>query len=196
LITPPDFGERWTNRLRAGEAAPEFSLPLLKPTDAKAEPNTVSLAELHAKKPAVLIFGSITCPPFRGQLSGIDKVYRDFRDQAEFLFVYIREAHPDSVLSVADTDGQASLVKILQPADDATRQGNAEYCQRTAKLEMPVAVDGVDNAVGKAYAGWPNRMVVVGTDGKLLYAGDPGAGATNAERLRMWLQANLPQAKN
>ena len=53
----------------------------------------------------MLIFGSVTCPPFRRALEGIDEVYRDFRDRAEFLFVYIREAHPDSVLSLVDERG-------------------------------------------------------------------------------------------
>jgi hypothetical protein len=48
----------------------------------------------------VLIFGSVTCPPFRGHLAGVEQVYRDFRDRAAFLWVYVREAHPGSVLSL------------------------------------------------------------------------------------------------
>lgn len=193
VITPPERGERWANRLEIGGPAPEFTLPLLTKNDGKVK--TVSLRDLHGKQPVVLIFGSMTCPPFRSQLDGVDEVYEQFKDRAEFLFVYIREAHPDSVLAVVDADGGESLFKIPQAADASTRTSSAAYCQRTVKLSMPIAVDGIDNAVGKAYAGWPNRMVVVGTDGKVAYASDPAPGGTNAERLNAWLQANVAGGK-
>src|SRR6185503_14742636 len=119
--------------LKVGNTAPEFTLPLAsgseeataiaerekrnakrttkQPTERET---TVSLKTLRTKKPVVLIFGSITCPPFRRALDGIDDVYHDYRDQAEFLFVYIREAHPDSVLSVVDNKQTETLTKIPQ----------------------------------------------------------------------------------
>ena len=56
---------------------------------------------------------------------------------------------------------------------------------------MPMAIDTIDNAVGRAYAGWPNRMVIVGTDGRVIFASDPSPGGTNSQRLRTWLQVNL-----
>ena len=199
VITPPDRSERWTNHLEVGDIATEFTLPLLAKSG-DTEPGskssdtppvkTASLRELRAKRPVVLIFGSITCPPFRGQLDGVDQVYEQFKDRAEFLFVYIREAHPDSILSVVGADGDEALVKIPQAGDGPTRTSSATFCRQTAKLSLPIAVDGIDNRVGKAYAGWPNRMVVVGTDGKILYAGDPAPSGTNAQRLRTWLEAN------
>ena len=71
-ITPPDRGERWANRLEIGGPAPEFTLPLLTKNDGTVK--TVSLRDLHGKRPVVLIFGSMTCPPFRSQLDGVDEV--------------------------------------------------------------------------------------------------------------------------
>jgi hypothetical protein len=216
VITPPDRSERWRDELRVGEPAPEITLPLASGAeDAKAmaergkrnasrkgkgsgaegdSPRTVSLKELRAKKPVVLIFGSVTCPPFRSALEGIDEVHRDFRDRAEFLFVYIREAHPDSVLSLSGANSQLSLVKIPQHTTLEGRTEAAAACGRTLQLGMPIAVDGIDNKVGRAYAGWPNRMVVVGTDGRVLFASDPSPRGTNAARLRAWLAENLPEA--
>lgn len=197
VITSADRSERWSDRLAVGGIAPEFSLPLLhardqaeageKPPQSTAT-KAVTLSELRAERPVVLIFGSITCPPFRGQLEGIERVYQQFQDRAEFLFVYIREAHPDSVLSVVETDGSESLRKISQPVDLSTRTASAAVCQRTVDLSIPVAIDTMDNAVGRAYAGWPNRMVVVGADGRIIYLSDPAAGATKAQRLRAWLE--------
>lgn len=209
VITRPDLSERWKDELHVGGVAPEFTLPLLpKPDAAKRSaagratrgeqpssdpdaPLTVALRDLRSKQPAVLIFGSMTCPPFRGQLEGVDAVYKEFKDRARFLFIYVREAHPDSVLSVIDQSGGETLLKIAQPADAAGRAETAAVCQRTVELEMPIAVDGIDNRVGKAYAGWPNRMVVVGTDGRVLFASDPVPRGTDARRLRTWLEENL-----
>lgn len=196
VIAPADRSEQWKDRLVVGSSAPEFKLPLLdkiakEERFEKVESKTVSLRELCSTRPAVLIFGSITCPPFRGQLDGVNQVYEDFKDQAEFLFIYIREAHPDSVLSVVADDGQESLLKISQAADLPGRKTSAAVCQRTEKLSLPIAVDDIDNSVGKAYAGWPNRMVVVGIDGKITYASNPAPGGTNSQRLRAWLEENL-----
>lgn len=50
IITPPDRGERWANRLEVGGFAPEFTLPLLgKNGDGTAK---VSLRDLHTKRPS------------------------------------------------------------------------------------------------------------------------------------------------
>jgi hypothetical protein len=174
------------------------SVPVFSKPKSGAEgdsPRAVSLKKLRAKKPVVLIFGSVTCPPFRRALEGIDDVHREFRDRAEFLFVYIREAHPDSVLSLADKDSQSSLVKIPQHKTLEGRTEAAAACGHTLKLSMPIAVDGIDNRVGRAYAGWPNRMVVVGTDGHILFASDPSPRGTDAARLRTCLNENLPAAR-
>lgn len=198
IVTPADRGVKWQNQLQVGEPAPPFTLPLLSieknsSQNAKREAETtVSLDKLRAERPVVLIFGSLTCPPFRGQLENVDALYDQFKDRAEFLFVYIREAHPDSIVSVLDESGNETLLKIVQPKDDTTRTSTAATCQRTTDLRMPVAVDGLENAVGQAYAGWPNRMVVVGTDGNIMMASAPSPRGTDARRLRLWLEENLP----
>ena len=143
------------------------------------------------QKPVVLVFGSMTCPPFRNQLDGIDDVYDDFRDRANFLFVYVREAHPDSVLSVVDNEGTTSLQKIPQASDALQRTQAATYCRKSLELKLPIAVDTIENDVGKAYAGWPNRMVVVDTSGKIVYASEPSPRGTDAQKLKDWLKINI-----
>jgi hypothetical protein len=202
IITRADFsqGGFGEDHLEVGKSAPPFSLHWLKrPSTASTDKEknsssasgTISLGELHAKKPAVLVFGSMTCPPFKGQLAAVDAVFTDFSDVAEFLFIYIREAHPDSVLSVVNSNQHEGLLKIPQASSLSERIETASVCQRSMELKMPIAIDSMDNKTSRDYAGWPNRCVVVGTDGRVLYKTEVGPSSTNAQRLRTWLTANL-----
>jgi len=54
INTPPAKGERKTTPLRAGDPAPDFTLPDVKKT------REVKLSSFQGKKPVVLIFGSYT----------------------------------------------------------------------------------------------------------------------------------------
>jgi hypothetical protein len=54
IITPAAKGERKNTKLKVGDPAPDFTLPLLK---AKKD---VQLSSFKDKKPVVLIFGSYT----------------------------------------------------------------------------------------------------------------------------------------
>lgn len=53
-FTPPAKGERHPDKLKVGDAAPDFTLP-----DAAGK-KEVKLSEVQGKKPVVLIFGSCT----------------------------------------------------------------------------------------------------------------------------------------
>ena len=39
---------------------------------------------------------------------------------------------------------------------------------------VPVLIDGVDNAVASAYGGWPDRLYLIGRDGRVAFQGDEG----------------------
>ena len=39
---------------------------------------------------------------------------------------------------------------------------------------MPAAIDGVDNAVASAYGGWPDRLYLIGSDGRIVFQGGEG----------------------
>ncbi|HVL12817.1 MAG TPA: deiodinase family protein, partial [Gemmata sp.] len=71
---------------KVGDRAPDFTL---KTPDGK---DTVSLAKLTGKKPVVLVFGNFTCGPFRSLFPEVDAVYQRYKDDANFVMVYVREA--------------------------------------------------------------------------------------------------------
>lgn len=133
----------------------------------------VKLSRLCERKPVVLVFGSFTCPPFRNRVLRVQELSDMYKGRAEFLMVYIREAHPDSIIRVRE-DGREVLKKIEQAANLAVRSRNAGLCMGTLKLSFAAVVDKDDKRVNAAYGGWPSRIVAV--DRQMRIAFDGGAG--------------------
>lgn len=106
-----------------------------------------------------------------------------------FYFVYIREAHAADEWQMDDNLKES--VVYPQPKEDKERTAIASSCSARLKLSMPVLVDKVDNTVDNLYAGWPERMFVVGRDGKIAYAGKQGPWGFKPDEVADWLQANI-----
>lgn len=182
-IAPAARQERQREKLEAGDSAPDFTLPLAQGD------GMLTLADLYRDKPVVLVFGSISCSPFRQQVEQVEQLYQQYRERANFVMVYIREAHPDSVIYVKNATGNEVLQKILQTDDVKLRTEHAETCTRTLQLSFPLVVDGADNRVNAAYAGWPIRLVIIGTDGKIIDPGAPGPQGFQPQKVAQWLKS-------
>ena len=63
---------------------------------------------------------------------------------------------------------------IDQPGTFEERHAVAGKCAAALKLEIPVYVDDIKNSVATAYHAMPDRLFIVGTDGKIAYRGDRG----------------------
>lgn len=186
--TPPARGERRPERLKAGDVAPDFTLP-----DPTGKQEVALSDRLRAKRPVVLVFCSYTCPPFRGHAPAVERLHQDYKDRASFLLVYIREAHPGSVLPVAKGGGPEDRRKIEQTSDLKARGEHATICQAMLGFTFPAVVDRPDDAVNAAYAGWPIRLVIVGADGRVAYPGAPGPGGFRPAEVREWLERNTTE---
>ncbi len=172
--------------LEVGQPAPDFRLAR---SDGGGE---VGLADFRGGKPVVLVFGSITCAPFRDRVLEVFDLHREWREKAEFLMIYIREAHPESTLFLPSAEGEEKkLTKFTQTESLDHRIDNARQCTALLDVPFPVLVDGEDNAVKTAYAGWPNRLVVVAPDGKVAWDSGKGPGGFQPARLGSWLKENL-----
>ena len=99
-------------------------------------------------------------------------MFQKYRDRAEFLFVYIQEAHPADgwQMEPNETDG----VIFNQPMEWGERRSVAQACSTRLSLTMPCVVDTIDNTVDTLYASWPERMFVLDRDGRIAYAGKQG----------------------
>lgn len=95
----------------------------------------------------------------------------------ELLFIYIREAHP--------TDGwYMGTHRIRDPLSLEERRSVARKFEESLRGRAGVYVDGMDDAAMKAYAAWPDRLYLVGTDGRIRYAGKRGPSGFKPDELR------------
>jgi len=89
-------------------------------------------------------------------------------------------------MTVNDLEG----VVYKQPTNAEERTAVAKACQAGLKLSIPMLIDGADDAVGKAYAAWPDRLYIVGKTGRIAYRGRPGPGGFDPAEMEQAL-ANL-----
>jgi hypothetical protein len=136
------------------------------------------------------VFGSITCSPFRQQVIQTFDLHEQYGDKAEFLMIYIREAHPESTILFQE-NGVSELKKFTQTETLAARKESAQSCGALLKVPFPMLLDGEDNATLAAYGAWPNRLVVVGKDGKIAWDSGEGPRGFRPEKLAQWLRENL-----
>ena len=169
-----------------GDVAPDFELPT---ADGKSK---VKLSDVIGKKPVVLILGNYTCGPFRSLFAQIEDVKKRYDRDAEFLMVYVREAHPTDGWRMKSNDDAG--VEVAQPRTDAERCGVAQKCAKALAPTMPLLVDGVEDKVGNAYSGMPGRLYVLDCKGKVAYKSGRGPYGFKAGELEQALVMALLEA--
>ena len=95
-------------------------------------------------------------------------LYAQYNDKVQFLVIYIREAHP------VDGWDVGSVNRIYDPQTIEERREVAGMCEVSLQYGIRTYVDEMDDAVMIAYAAWPERLYLVGLDGRVVYAGGLG----------------------
>ena len=101
--------------------------------------------------------------------------------EVAFFIVYIREAHPEDGWVV--THNRDDAIAVVEPRSPAERSKVAEECVVKASIRIPMLIDGLDNAVASAYGGWPDRLYLIGRDGRVEFQGESGPFGFIPERL-------------
>ena len=99
-------------------------------------------------------------------------MYRKYKDRADFLAVYLREAHPTDGWTLTGNDRMGILVPQHKTFGD--RCDAASHCCTSLKMTIPMAVDEIDDRVGIAYSGMPDRLYVLDSRGRVAYKGGRG----------------------
>jgi type I thyroxine 5'-deiodinase len=63
---------------------------------------------------------------------------------------------------------------VQDPITLEERSKVASTCAEKLNMPMPAVVDRMDDKVNQAYRGWPDRLYLIGKDGKLAYTGGRG----------------------
>ena len=100
--------------------------------------------------------------------------------------MYIREAH---ALDSPVPNLQGPLLE--DPISFSERSGVATRCTADLNLPMPALVDGMDDAVNQAYQGHPDRLYLIGRDGKIRYAGERGPRGFDPDALEDAIEREL-----
>lgn len=65
-------------------------------------------------------------------------------------------------------------VIFASPKDELERAFVAGACVRKLGIKFPAVVDDFDNPTERAYTGWPDRLYLIGADGRVVYKSTPG----------------------
>ena len=116
-------------------------------------------------------------------------MYETYHKDVEFLVIYIREAH---ALDGVSPMGGRGMPLVEEPTTKEERKAIARTC--SAKLDMSpmtVLIDDMKDTTNASYSGHPDRLYLVGKDGKIAYAGDRGPWGFKPDELDKAIQAEL-----
>ena len=118
-------------------------------------------------------------------------MHAQYKDQAQFLIVYIKEAHP--------SDDWANRVNerlkyIKDPTNLFERYQVANTCVNDLKVTIPCLIDDMNNSAARAYKGWPDRLYIVSKDGKIAYRGGPGPNGFLPHEMENALKKELAES--
>ncbi len=112
-------------------------------------------------------------------------MFETYKKDVEFFVVYIREAH------AIDSRLPMEFGMIEDPVTGLERMAVASQCMADLDLPIPAIVDQMDDAVNLAYRAWPDRLYLVGKDGKIAYSGGPGPFMFLPEELNTAIEKEL-----
>ncbi len=86
--------------------------------------------------------------------------------------VYIKEIHPTDGWQVKENEQDGVLLRQHRSLDERVEVGAS--CMLKLALELPAVVDDMDDTVALAWAAMPERLYLVGRDGRVAYKGGMG----------------------
>jgi type I thyroxine 5'-deiodinase len=129
----------------------------------------------------------------------LNSLYKQYRDRAEFYIVYIQEAHPVDAWQMDVNVKDGALLATTKTLEDRTAA--AGTCLIKTGLALPALVDTPDDFAERAYTGWPDRLYVVDTNGRIAFksaAGPFGFKPADVETTlkRLLSEGNTNRASN
>ncbi len=100
--------------------------------------------------------------------------------------VYITEAHPTDVWQMESN--VKDKVVFASPRSEEEREFVAGACVRKLGIEIPAVLDEFGNSTESAYTGWPDRLYLIDSRGRVAYKSKPGPFGFKSDELKAAIQ--------
>ena len=114
-------------------------------------------------------------------MAALNHLHDQYGDEVAFLLVYLKEAHAADERPSRANDRTG--IHVLQPVTIDERTEIAHHMCRTMKISLPTVVDEMDDRVGQTYNAHPDRIYLVGHDGRIAYQGEAGLRGVSPQEL-------------
>lgn len=122
----------------------------------------------------------------------LEAIYRQYRAHVAFFVIYVQEAHPTDGWQVDSNVAEGILFR--QHQDYEERQSVAATCSLDLHLSLPVLIEEIDNAIDEAYGAAPERLYLLGADGRVAYHGGAGPHFFDLDAWEQAIAASLSPA--
>ena len=102
----------------------------------------------------------------------MEQLYSRYNDRVEFFVVYVQEAHPTDGWQTDSNLQDGVLFRQHQSYDE--REEVAQTCSLDMHITIPIVIEEMDNAIDEAYGAAPERLYLIGADGRVAYQGGAG----------------------
>ena len=116
-------------------------------------------------------------------------LYAKHNEHVRFVVIYIREAHPKDGWDYGD------ISTVNDPTSIAQRRELAKECGVAMKHGIKTYVDKMDDRTMRAYAAFPERLYLIGTDGKVVYRGGLGPMGFSPQEFAAAIEQELSIAR-
>jgi hypothetical protein len=121
------------------------------------------------------------------------QIYNDYKDHADFLTVYVREAHPTDEWQMKSNVKED--VCYAQPKTLAQRVAIANDFIKRFNYPIEFGIDDINDAADGAYSAWPERLYII-ENGHIAYRGGMGPFKYDPKEVRAWLAQRYGEVKH
>ena len=111
----------------------------------------------------------------------MERLNSQYKDRMGFFVVYVQEAHPTDGWQVDSNVQDEVYYRQHQSYDE--REEVAQSCTIDLHISIPTVVEEMDNAIDEAYGAAPERLYLIGKDGRIVYYGGAGPHLFDLEEL-------------
>ncbi len=120
----------------------------------------------------------------------LEQLRERYQQGANFLIVYIREAHPDDEWQMEQNLDEEIVFNQPKSLDERLQMART-FLEKT-EVQTQTLVDDISNPANLCYAAWPERLYVIDQEGTIVYKGGMGPGDFDPGELEEFLAGYLP----